>query len=77
MQVQEGVNYIIDHAEVEVVFIQDKKVKEVRNKYLILPFFIKSYIPQDQFHKHLMVPNGKKKYFTPLILIISNLIYDY
>lgn len=34
-----AVNFIIDHAELEVVFVQDKKVKEVRNKYLDLHFY--------------------------------------
>lgn len=27
-------NFILDHAEVDVVFVQDKKVKEVRNQKL-------------------------------------------
>lgn len=27
-----AVNFIIDHAEVDFVFVQDKKVKEVGNK---------------------------------------------
>lgn len=34
-----AVNYIIDHAEIDVVFVQDKKVKEVTNQDNILFFF--------------------------------------
>ena len=38
MQGPGAANFIIDHAEVDFVFIEDKKVKEVRKKD---QFFIK------------------------------------
>lgn len=46
-----AVNYIIDHAEADFVFIQDRKVKEVRtanllfvdDKVLLLLFVYKKY----------------------------------
>lgn len=28
-----AVNYILDHAEIDVVFVQDKKVKQVSTKH--------------------------------------------
>jgi hypothetical protein len=31
-----AVDYIIDHAEIDVVFIQDKKIKEVPSNKLIM-----------------------------------------
>lgn len=33
-----AVNFILDHAEIDFVFVQDKKVKEVRLKILDMHF---------------------------------------